>query len=415
MNNFGVFMLCGSTALTIPSMERLLCASQIEEATFSNNTLCMVQGAVFMFGSCLASNYASAIIINLHLSLVWRSKIMERCAWLVHVICLALSFGITFPIVFTKSGTTMPTFYCTVQPEKATTWYFAPQAVLLGISVTIHLATAWYIYSVSRGSVDDAKKWVKKQVKMQWRSLLLTFVFVFTWIQFFIIYEIALPKVVGVNSSTPWVVDWIKCVVKNAPNGQSICATSVAAPNVLDMRWIAPCLILGGMVGFWNVLIFITQGTLFKEWHEFFTGIPMDDSSTDSSHGASSHYRSQTTSNHRVSIAPTKTDPYALNKDIKKMENGAYGRERSDSGVTAMSKPEPTARMRSESGSSSYSGASGKFQRPDENFEIAVSSPETHSPSAHHVYSNSSTPDAYSTETQPFSEAFGKYNTRQQR
>ncbi|KAJ3217425.1 hypothetical protein HDU67_008008 [Dinochytrium kinnereticum] len=353
-NNIGVFMLAGSTFLTIPDMNNLLCASQYEEATFTNNNLCYAQGSIFILGASLAVIYAS---INLHLSVVWRNKVMEKFPVTVHVISCMAAFAMSFPIIYTKSGTTMPTFYCTVQPEKANAWYFAPQSVLLGVSVILHICTAGFIYSVSRGTADDAKKWVRQQVRMQWRSMLLTFVFLFTWLQFFLIFEIALPKVIGVNSSTPWVVEWVKCVIKNAPNGQEICS-KVAGPNVLDVRIVSPFLVLGGLVGFFNVLIFMTQGSLFREWHELITGIPMDETSSfdgQSSHGQSAHGgRSQTGSSNRVSIGPSKVE------SAKKEVN----RGRSDSAVSNISKP-ASVRTRSDSESTALN-----VQTRDGGFEM---------------------------------------------
>ncbi|KAJ3108863.1 hypothetical protein HDU97_010135 [Phlyctochytrium planicorne] len=344
-NNIGVFLLTGSTFLTIPDVKDAICASPVEDATFANNKRCLAQGSLFMFGSCVAVIYAFNIILNLHLNLVWRNRVLEDYAILLHIVSCIAAFAMTFPISWSLNGDVLPTFYCVVKAEKALAWYFAPQSVFVSISVILSIITSGYIYSVSRGTVDDTKKWVKQQIRIQWRSILLTLVFIFTWMQFFLIYEIALPKFLGVDSKTPWVVEWVTCVIKNAPNGQNACL-SVSGPNVLDLKIISPCLVIGGMVGFWNVLIFITQPSFFKEWREFVTGTPMD-TSTD---GGSTHNKSQTTSSNQIAAV-------VANKHTSKIDITPKPREHSDSTVSSLSRPEsvvsPTGmRSRAESSSS---------------------------------------------------------------
>ncbi|KAJ3090162.1 hypothetical protein HK102_004506 [Quaeritorhiza haematococci] len=110
--------------------------------------------------------------------------------------------------------------------------------------------------------------YIKYQIRLQWRALVIALVILVLWSIMFVWYYTQEGKAsLTVDRNTPWVREWIDCIVVNDPNGQEICSpiATVNGPddNVNDA-------IFTGLFtsGIWVLLVWGTQKTAYTDFIE---------------------------------------------------------------------------------------------------------------------------------------------------
>jgi hypothetical protein len=105
--NIGVCIYTIGAFLAFPDPRTTLCASSLERSNMENNLKCLLQGILITFGVNAAILFMSAIIINLHLNVVWRSQILERKHSIVQAFVWILAGVFTaIPVIFKQIEST---------------------------------------------------------------------------------------------------------------------------------------------------------------------------------------------------------------------------------------------------------------------------------------------------------------------
>ncbi|KAJ3330506.1 hypothetical protein HDU76_005508 [Blyttiomyces sp. JEL0837] len=73
-----------------PGGKEVQCNDDLTEATAAGNKMCLVQGALFTFGVTFAVSIAAAMIVNLHLLIVWRIKLLGSRPFAVVAVLFAM-------------------------------------------------------------------------------------------------------------------------------------------------------------------------------------------------------------------------------------------------------------------------------------------------------------------------------------
>ncbi|KAI9183010.1 hypothetical protein H9P43_003926 [Blastocladiella emersonii ATCC 22665] len=304
-----------------PAPKRVQCAwdaatavsSPIIQAKMNNNVLCAVQGTFIMFFAHLAIIWACYLVMNLHLSAVWRSNFLERHFHVTSLVCWV------WPLVFTiwaylagavefNSGAT-----CLVSADWSNALFFYPLLAIVGPAFVIHLVT---FYSIARASIRESVsvetsqvnsqtgsrsgkdpyygyssngqtysqsmasgpqqsggssgaakgKHVVKAVKVQWRALLLAMQLIVSFMIFWVFYFFEMKKL-KINGTEAWFKSWVSCISAN--NGQDECANRIS-PDVPSF----PLMVFSDLVvstpGIVLFIIFGARMSILYEWRTWF-------------------------------------------------------------------------------------------------------------------------------------------------
>ncbi|KAI8820434.1 uncharacterized protein EV422DRAFT_70110 [Fimicolochytrium jonesii] len=280
LNNFGLTLYTGSSLAAFPNVKRnVQCAPDgIAAANWDNNSACAVQGLLFVGGVHLCLFAAFAIVVNLHFSVVWQSRHMERFRYAVYAFVIGGPATLTGLVASGRHIEAQPGFLCSVSTDKANELFFFVQAALVVTMLVLHIITAIWMYIVTkRAHSSQSQKMLSEQIKMQWRPALFTFVAQVAWFAFYLVYTKTYNSVKELLASDPtkssWAADWFTCIVKfslippsnaSSTNAQDFCAP-LAEPHLPNMNLVAFGLCIGLFVGLWNVIILISPQVI-KEW-----------------------------------------------------------------------------------------------------------------------------------------------------
>ncbi|TPX61928.1 hypothetical protein PhCBS80983_g00879 [Powellomyces hirtus] len=274
MNNIGLALYTGSSLVALPDAKAVQCAADgITGATYEN-TRCAVQGMVFTAGVQLCLFAAVAVVVNLHMNVVWRSTIMERHQYVVYTAVLAVAAVLTALTAHYRAIEAMPGFLCTIAIDHADNIFFYPQMVGVFGMLLLHVATGIWMVVVSRRTRRESKRWALQQLRMQWRPAAFTMMTQVTWFSFWLCYKLNHIKIEGMSAATPWVKEWFKCVITAGTLGglkgtgpTEICEP-IAQDHVPNMFLVAVGLSIGILVGVFNSLVLISP-QIIGEWKEF--------------------------------------------------------------------------------------------------------------------------------------------------
>ncbi|KAI9145502.1 hypothetical protein BKA69DRAFT_436095 [Paraphysoderma sedebokerense] len=288
-NHPAIIILFFSLALTLwmacigfsfPDPRQVQCADQITQATMDNSNLCQIQGTFLMLFSHLVCFWCALLILNLHLNAVWKSNFIERHFHIAHLLCWAAPLGFTLASYFTKEIQYEFGATCLISQDGANKFFFYPLSVIIFPAFTIHTWTFFHIFrvtyfaddissdsnqSISTVSSANRRRNATKAFMIQWRPLLLAFVFMTTFIFFWLFYFIELKKLANLKTSTV-VRDWLKCILDG--RGQNACADLIAS-ELPSFPLMVLTDILIALAGFWLFVIFGARKSLLVEWKDF--------------------------------------------------------------------------------------------------------------------------------------------------
>ncbi|KAJ3308374.1 hypothetical protein HDU76_003989 [Blyttiomyces sp. JEL0837] len=231
-----------------------MCASQnsfdqgpfgVTAAKSFNNKLCLSQGFLFTLGVHAVVAFAAVIVWNLHLTVVWRNRVLDKRPRIVAGIVWIYSIMMSLIPVFTNNIENIPGAFCMVSYNASLPMFFGPQSVFVFPSLFLHLITASYIFQVYRknrkytqyesdGAISSVSgggssgvtrrhfNWVREQWNVQWRGAVLVFLLDSVWLSLAIVYYLGFKFTIKLEDA--WVTQWLTCLFINAPNGQDQCA-----------------------------------------------------------------------------------------------------------------------------------------------------------------------------------------------
>ncbi|KAJ3330505.1 hypothetical protein HDU76_005507 [Blyttiomyces sp. JEL0837] len=124
----------------------------------------------------------------------------------------------------------------------------------------------------SGSGVWQNRNWVLQQFMLQWRPGLLVLVLDMCWLSFFVSYQFGFAPSWQVSMTAPWVQDWLKCLILNAPNGQNTCAY-IPEPHLPNLNWIIPVFDISLLTGLYGLLLFMSHRQILSEWYELLVSI----------------------------------------------------------------------------------------------------------------------------------------------
>ncbi|KAJ1562654.1 hypothetical protein HK096_006159, partial [Nowakowskiella sp. JEL0078] len=304
-----LFLWQGSVLFSAPNTHQIQCKDRFTSSTQQNNIICAVQGGVLMFGLYALILWASCLIMNLHLHLVWKIKLIDRYIWVFHILCFtipAVMSAVPLALGYIKYefGTV-----CFVTQKYSNAYFFYPLAALIYPVFLIHCITFAVIlkttinassegetpFASQNGTIRSANsrvalsmsgksqifqksKAVQNSFKMQWRPMVLAFLILFC--------ILALNKLLAINpQDSDWVQQWISCLFTTQTSNaaaQKNGAITIKTPfdacyNFVEKQ--VPNFAVNVLVdvivstpGIWLFVIFGLRSELFHDWSSFIRG-----------------------------------------------------------------------------------------------------------------------------------------------
>ncbi|KAI9359930.1 hypothetical protein DFJ73DRAFT_957289 [Zopfochytrium polystomum] len=294
-----------------PDPRRVLCADEVTMATSKNNALCATNGAMVVFFSYAAVLWATYMIANVHLTIVWRSNLLQRYKLFGIAFCWGFPTAVTTATFLTTRVDASMGIDCFIAADRANEMVyaelsaFAIPAFFITIGTVVHLAVlsnrSWSSGASGSGggtssdgravnggggnmSVEDAYRPIRTRgqfarvVKTNWRALLFGVIFVLTYAANVIMFNVFVIPTAKTDPQAPWVQAWKLCVLQTfvSTNGsatatQDTCADEIAG-NLPPLSALIAAGMASGTVGIWTFLIFGVNLQVLRDWREVCCG-----------------------------------------------------------------------------------------------------------------------------------------------
>ncbi|KAJ3082403.1 hypothetical protein HK102_001729 [Quaeritorhiza haematococci] len=255
-----------------PDYKDAVCHDAVTEATVYNNWRCAGSAFTLTLGAHLICSYIPAMIANLHLMVVWQNNFFEVWGWLVHIVVWAASIIMTI-IPFYHGHIEPLGFICFVNFKSVMSTFIYPIAPFVFGSFILHLSTVTYLIVMSVPSGPSARSaktyhWIKLQIKMQWRSMLLTNIMVIVFslfLTYFISFDVS--GYTNLDENSPFVRKWLECLAANGSptrSAQNTCSP-IALASLPDDSFTQITLTAIFIVGIWGPVIVATSAPFYIE------------------------------------------------------------------------------------------------------------------------------------------------------
>ncbi|KAI9330217.1 hypothetical protein DFJ73DRAFT_859139 [Zopfochytrium polystomum] len=291
LSNGRAFVVCMNVAIVVEiaavfmsvfNPKSTICDGDFDSGNQGNNSRCFLQGVVFIFGVHLVSLSMASILLNLHLTVVWKNKFFERnYGWVISVILL-VAIGLTVVPAVMNNIIGLPGFICSVDPARMIRYLYLPQVPFVLVPFILQVITL--IYSIVRGRksisrLDETRHNVRREIRAQWRAVILSILFQISWIALFLAFlqfrltaeAVTTPGQLSPTTQGSWVRQWFLCLLSHAQagDGQAQCAPIVTA-NTPSIPTIATLLSLHLLMGLYSVFVFVlTNPPVLREWRIF--------------------------------------------------------------------------------------------------------------------------------------------------
>ncbi|KAI9339508.1 hypothetical protein DFJ73DRAFT_846309 [Zopfochytrium polystomum] len=296
---------------------RVQCTDKVTKATFRNNALCGVQGALLMYSVHASASWVSVVIANIYATIVHRSHFFSDHKAAVVVIGWLLP-GLLTTIPFLVDAVDASTGgLCFVHPNQANKFFFSFQAIWLIMSVVLSILTLIYVVKThlaeslggrdsgasSTGSAPTSlsakptgttaasggmgsglklnggahQGFVNKRerivdlVSMNWRYMMLSITYVVAYAAYVIFFNKAVDVMANSSWQTPWVADWLSCVSNHPSSDNEVVQNDCAAKFHAELPPLGIVVFPNVFVSSLGVLVtitFCTQGQVVTEWKE---------------------------------------------------------------------------------------------------------------------------------------------------
>ncbi|KAG0328488.1 hypothetical protein BGZ99_005183 [Dissophora globulifera] len=264
------------------------CANDYEQSTGHNSRLCGVQGVLIVYLTQTSALWCSLLIYKLHMLAVWQSNWIDAYYGWFTGLCWALPLGFAIPVAV-KNLAEYPGigFSCLVSPANLNTYLFYPTAVyiypamlchLFTLGKMIHLAvmsskvdTSISHLSPDAGTRNTTNMQGKRLLRGQWRPALMMVSVMSALTVFWLFYYMNAHRLASLGPSTPWVQQWIICVMTNGAQGKSsdetqrICSKG-AASHLPSIPWFTAAEMLLATIGIAVAAVFISKTEFWEDW-----------------------------------------------------------------------------------------------------------------------------------------------------
>ncbi|KAJ3090163.1 hypothetical protein HK102_004507 [Quaeritorhiza haematococci] len=121
-------------------------------------------------------SYIPMLSIHLHLAIVRQSKLLERFGHLINVIIIIVAVvlsAIAWGLGLIKSSITM---HCSIPPPLSGPWIMYPRTPFIIGGILLHFWTTGYILWAGVMFQERRSDWIRNQIRVQWRSLMIALV-----------------------------------------------------------------------------------------------------------------------------------------------------------------------------------------------------------------------------------------------
>ncbi|KAI9355446.1 hypothetical protein DFJ73DRAFT_825742 [Zopfochytrium polystomum] len=275
--NIAIALEAVSILISIPNPAATLCDGRFAPADPLGNRRCMTQAFLFILGLNGIVLSVFVILLNLHLTVMWGNKLLER-RYLV-ILCLIWGLAVFSALIPTllRKMSAMPGFVCLIDIDSLVPLVFGPEAIFIFGAFILQVATLVYSVRNSRKGVpttDVKRHIVRREIRTQWRGVILSLLFQLSWSGLLALYFLYKQLIADISynpkeaGSNPWVKDWYLCLIRNQPNGQAACYNIVEAntPKVAFVAFFLDIHLSGGIFSF---LIFVaTNFGVLYDWRE---------------------------------------------------------------------------------------------------------------------------------------------------
>ncbi|KAG0309258.1 hypothetical protein BGZ98_004106 [Dissophora globulifera] len=275
------------------------CVNDFEQSTGHNSTLCGIQGVLIVYLTQTSSIWCCVLIMKLHLLAVWRSDFIDRhYGWLT-------GFTWIFPLAFAipvavKNYSQYPGvgFSCMVSTDRLNTFLFYPLAVIIYPSMLAMMSSKVdgmsELSSTARMHLTATMQ-AKRLLRGQWRPALMLATLMSSFTIFWLFYFVDARRLNNIGPATPWVQQWVLCVMTSGANGltsdetQTACSRAISS-NLFSVQWFAAAEIFLALIGAIVALVFVSKREFWSDWAFMLTSVFSRGKLGTSSHGyGSSH------------------------------------------------------------------------------------------------------------------------------
>ncbi|KAJ3128523.1 hypothetical protein HK098_004153 [Nowakowskiella sp. JEL0407] len=297
-------------------VRRIQCVDQFTASTQFTNKLCAVQSGLVMFGTYSLILWASALIINLHLTLVWKKNYVDNHIVPIHVFVALVSTAMTaVPLVLGYMKYDFGSV-CFISQEHSNTFFFYPLAAIIVPMFILHCVTFVYITqaSIRTAATQDLRydpgasvtslstqslygastkgpkrsAVVVNSLRMQWRPMLLALLVLATFTSFWLFHMLRLSELLKIDpTTTVWVQKWVMCLFQTHNSNAELAkagtsnadlrtpydtCSDLVLPNIPPFAQVVAVDVIVSTPGFWLLVIFGLRVELVNDWLKFIRG-----------------------------------------------------------------------------------------------------------------------------------------------
>ncbi|KAI1317153.1 hypothetical protein EDD11_008944 [Mortierella claussenii] len=264
------------------------CINDFEQSTGQNSRMCGIQGVLIIYLTQTSALWCSLLIYKLHMLAVWRSNWIDAYYGWFTGLCWILPLAFAIPVAV-KNLAEYPGvgFSCLVSTANLNTYLFYPTAVYMYPAMFCHVITvAKMIHlAIMSSKIDtglsqlssDARMRItttmqaKRLLRGQWRPALMLGTVMTSLTVFWLFYFVDAHRLASLGPDTPWLKEWVICVMTNGAQGkssdetQTICAKG-AASHLPSIPWFTSAEILLAIIGIVVATVFISKSEFWEEW-----------------------------------------------------------------------------------------------------------------------------------------------------
>jgi len=265
-----IFIFSSGSFFSVADPRRVQCSNDFIQSTMANNSLCLVQGSLSVFGALATVTWLTVLIINLHLHTVWNSHLLSRHYTWIHLFCWGIPFAFTTMAVL--RGAIQYEFgeNCTINHDNANTLFFYPVFALVVPAFLIHICTFFYIGKISlRARQNEATSrrasmgGVMMAFKIQWRALALAISVALSVILFSVFYFIIINRLRDFATYPNRMSDWGLCMLMGSSQTKCSALAVDLVPTPAQMFAAESVISAMGLIFF---LIFAAQRQFMQDW-----------------------------------------------------------------------------------------------------------------------------------------------------